>query len=76
MDIVLGKTASLFRWALVAGGKLGHLDKEAQAILGSVGENLGMTFQMVDDLLDLQINSEDTGKNPLQDLNEGKLTYP
>ena len=70
LDIVLGKTASLFRWALVAGGKLGHLDKEAQAILGSVGENLGMTFQMVDDLLDLQINSEDTGKNPLQDLNE------
>ena len=35
-----------------------------------------MTFQMVDDLLDLQINSEDTGKNPLQDLNEGKLTWP
>lgn len=76
LDIVLGKTASLFRWALTAGGQLGKLDAKSCEILGSIGENLGMTFQMVDDLLDLQLSGGDTGKNPLQDLNEGKLTWP
>ncbi len=76
LDIVLGKTASLFRWALTAGGHLGNLDTKSCEILGSIGENLGMTFQMVDDLLDLQMTGDDTGKNPLQDLNEGKLTWP
>lgn len=76
LDIVLGKTASLFRWALTAGGHVGNLDAQSCEILGSVGENLGMTFQMVDDLLDLQMTGDDTGKNPLQDLNEGKLTWP
>ena len=76
LDIVLGKTASLFRWALTAGGHLGNLDAQSCEILGSIGENLGMTFQMVDDLLDLQMTGDDTGKNALQDLNEGKLTWP
>ena len=76
LDIVLGKTASLFRWALTAGGQLGGLSKADLNVLGEVGESLGMTFQMVDDILDLQTESDETGKSSLRDLKEGKLTWP
>ena len=76
LDIVLGKTASLFRWALSAGGHLGGLSAQEIHTLGAVGGSLGMTFQMVDDLLDLQADGEETGKSSLRDLKEGKLTWP
>jgi octaprenyl-diphosphate synthase len=74
--IVRGKTASLFRWARFAGARAGQVSPEACAALESYGENLGVAFQLVDDVLDFATEEETTGKTVMADLREGKMTYP
>ncbi len=76
LRIIKGKTAVLFRWGLEAGGHVAGLPAEQVAALGRAGVALGMAFQLVDDVLDLEGNPEDTGKDALADLREGKLTWP
>ena len=71
--IVEGKTAALFRWAMVAGARVAGLPAAAEGALERYGLHLGVAFQAVDDELDYQDN---TGKDPLVDLREGKMTYP
>jgi len=73
-EIVRGKTASLFEWALRAGAREAGGDPAAVAALGSFGAHLGVAFQLVDDVLDY--SGEDTGKTVLADLAEGKVTLP
>jgi octaprenyl-diphosphate synthase len=75
-QIVEGKTASLFRWALDAGGRAGGLDEEHCHALASYGMHMGVAFQAVDDLLDLTGSPASTGKALFTDLCEGKITYP
>ncbi|MCG8461515.1 MAG: polyprenyl synthetase family protein [Holophagales bacterium] len=75
-DVVEGKTASAFRWALRAGARAGGLGTEAEEALGRYGQNLGIAFQAVDDLLDLTGDSALTGKSLFTDLREGKMTLP
>jgi len=72
--IVEGKTAALFRWAMVAGAKVAKLPPSAEAALERFGFHLGVAFQAVDDELDYA--DSNTGKDPLADLREGKVTYP
>lgn len=74
--IVEGKTAVLFQWACFAGGRAGGLDDAACAHLEAFGRHLGVAFQLVDDLLDYDGESEQTGKSLFTDLREGKLTHP
>lgn len=72
--ILRGKTASLFAWAARAGARASGASPDAAIRLGEFGEQLGIAFQLVDDLLDYE--SANTGKTSLMDLREGKLTLP
>jgi octaprenyl-diphosphate synthase len=74
--VVVGKTGALFSWALHAGGRAGGSDAVVCAALEKFGREMGVTFQLVDDLLDLCGDSEETGKGLFADLREGKATYP
>jgi len=71
--IIEGKTAALFRWAMIAGARVARLPPAAEAALERFGLHLGVAFQAVDDELDF---ADGTGKDPLADLHEGKITYP
>ena len=71
--IVEGKTAALFRWAMIAGARAAGLGAIEEAALERYGLHLGVAFQAVDDELDF---GDGTGKDPLVDLREGKTTFP
>ncbi len=75
-DIVRGKTASLFEWALRAGARVGHASGAAIDALGRFGASIGVAFQLVDDLLDYDGDAARTGKTLFADLAEGKITLP
>jgi octaprenyl-diphosphate synthase len=74
--VVEGKTASLFRWAMYAGARAGGLPEDAALLLEEYGGHLGVAFQAVDDLLDVDGDAVATGKTLFADLREGKMTYP
>jgi octaprenyl-diphosphate synthase len=71
--IVEGKTAALFRWAMLAGARVAALGDGHERALERYGVHLGVAFQAIDDELDFRAG---TGKDPLVDLREGKITYP
>ncbi|XXY48450.1 polyprenyl synthetase family protein [Sorangium sp. So ce269] len=75
-QIVDGKTASLFRWAMFAGARAGGVSEPLCKALEGFGTSLGVAFQLVDDVLDFAGDPEATGKALLTDLREGKMTYP
>lgn len=76
LDVLHGKTAALFRWGLKAGGQLAGLGQESLEILAEIGVKLGIAFQLVDDIIDLEEESVLTGKDALADLRQGKMTWP
>lgn len=75
-EVVEGKTAALFRWALEAGAKAGGCADAETAALVEYGGHLGVAFQVIDDVLDLGGDSQRTGKALFTDLAEGKITLP
>ena len=75
LQVIRGKTAALFSAATEVGGVIaGRPEDEVQALF-DYGDALGVSFQMVDDLLDYW-GSEVTGKNIGDDFRERKLTLP
>ncbi|REJ80120.1 MAG: polyprenyl synthetase family protein [Acidobacteria bacterium] len=76
LSIAEGKSASLFRWAMAAGGAAAGLSESQCHALEEYGGHLGMAFQAVDDVLDLSGDEATTGKALFTDLREGKLTHP
>jgi len=76
LDIVRRKTAYLFAGCAKIGGMLGPTTREQQDALWDYGFNIGMAFQIVDDLLDFTGEEVALGKPVGGDLREGKLTLP
>jgi octaprenyl-diphosphate synthase len=75
-EIVQSKTAYLFAGCARIGGMLGPITRDQQEALWQYGLNIGMAFQIVDDLLDFTGEEVALGKPVGGDLREGKLTLP
>jgi len=75
-SILEGKTAALFGSCCYVGTTLGTDNETLKQKAFEYGLNIGMAFQIVDDLLDYTGKEEKTGKSIMNDLREGKITYP
>jgi len=73
---IYSKTASLFRLATESGAILSQAPEESVKILREYGYNLGIAFQIVDDILDFIGTEEEMGKPIGSDLAQGTLTLP
>jgi octaprenyl-diphosphate synthase len=76
IEIIAGKTAALFEGACAAGAVLAGADESTVQALASYGRNVGIAFQITDDLLDLVGEQDKTGKPAGNDLDRDKLTLP
>jgi len=76
MELVDRKTASLFSACACLGAIAADADETAESRLGDFAWNLGMAFQMVDDILDFTSTEKILGKPAGNDLREGKVTLP
>ncbi len=74
LDLIYRKTACLFSVCMRLGGILGGADADQEQRLAQYGHDLGMAFQIVDDVLDLTASESVLGKPVASDLREGKVT--
>ena len=74
MELVHRKTASLFSACARLGAICGGADESTESRLGEFAWNLGMAFQLVDDVLDFTSSEKMLGKPVGNDLREGKVT--
>ena len=70
------KTAALLRTSLWVGARLGGGDAAALAAINDAGQRLGLAFQIVDDILDVEGSLEALGKTAGSDARKQKATYP
>jgi geranylgeranyl diphosphate synthase type II len=70
------KTAALIRGSLRAGAMLAGAKPEALGAITAAGERLGLAFQIVDDILDVEGSLEELGKTAGSDQRKQKATYP
>ncbi|MBV9670662.1 MAG: polyprenyl synthetase family protein [Acidobacteriales bacterium] len=73
-DLIYRKTACLFSVCMQLGAVLAGASESKIAALGEYGRNLGLAFQITDDVLDLTASEEVLGKPVASDLREGKVT--
>ena len=73
-DLIYRKTACLFHVSMRLGSVLAGATDALEAQLGEYGRNLGLAFQIVDDVLDLTASEDVLGKPVASDLREGKAT--
>jgi len=73
---IFGKTASLFSLATESGAILSQAPEKSVEVLREYGQNLGIAFQIVDDILDFIGTEEEMGKPIGSDLAQGTLTLP
>jgi len=76
LNIINAKTAILFSVATEAGAILSGANPNQIESLRSFGKNLGMAFQIIDDILDYDSSNDKIGKNIADDFMEGKVTLP
>ncbi len=70
------KTAALIEASLMLGAQLAGAEREVIRGFGAFGNKIGLAFQIVDDILDLEQTTEALGKDAGSDLAKGKATYP
>jgi octaprenyl-diphosphate synthase len=73
-ELIYRKTACLFRVSMQLGCVLSGASPATEEMLGDYGRNLGLAFQIVDDVLDLTASEQVLGKPTASDLREGKAT--
>jgi octaprenyl-diphosphate synthase len=76
LEVIRFKTAKLFEASARLGAVLANASPAVEEACASYGRSLGTAFQLVDDLLDYEGNSDELGKNVGDDLREGKPTLP
>jgi octaprenyl-diphosphate synthase len=76
LEIARGKTASLFANACRAGARVAGAEPSTVDAMGRFGERVGIAFQIIDDVLDLEGIPHEVGKRLGHDLAEGKTTLP
>tara|TARA_B100000963_G_scaffold356982_1_gene378201 strand:- start:185 stop:1198 length:1014 start_codon:yes stop_codon:yes gene_type:complete len=76
LDIISAKTASLFGASMRVGGCINNRSKKEKEALESFGRNLGVCFQITDDILDYSSKEKIFGKKIGNDFLEGKITLP
>jgi octaprenyl-diphosphate synthase len=76
LAVIRAKTAALFAAAAEVGPIIAGSNKATVSGLRSYGANLGLAFQLIDDVLDYGGSSTDMGKNVGDDFREGKITLP
>jgi geranylgeranyl diphosphate synthase, type II len=74
--IHLNKTGALLSFCIEAGALLAGVDNEKMINLKEFAKNIGLTFQIQDDILDVTSTTEELGKNVGSDESSGKVTYP
>jgi octaprenyl-diphosphate synthase len=76
MMVIRSKTAKLFEAATQLGAVISHRSAAEEQAMAQYGLHLGNAYQLIDDLLDYIAPAEQMGKNPGDDLAEGKPTLP
>ena len=76
LERIYAKTASLFEVATEGAAILSEVDEDTVAAMKSFGYNIGMAFQVVDDVLDFTADEERLGKPAANDLRQGLITLP
>ena len=76
LKVIEGKTSALFSAASILGGIVTNQKQEMLGKLNLFGKYLGIAFQILDDVLDYDISSDNFGKKFGDDFKEGKVTLP
>jgi octaprenyl-diphosphate synthase len=76
LSIIGAKTAALFAAATRIGAVVAERSEAEEAALEAYGRNLGIAFQLVDDAIDYDSDSDEMGKGRGDDFREGKMTLP
>ncbi|MGD1851189.1 MAG: polyprenyl synthetase family protein, partial [Cyanophyceae cyanobacterium] len=74
--IHLHKTAALLEACVVSGGLLGGAGEDTLAELSGYAKDIGLAFQIVDDILDITATQQELGKSVGKDIDAQKATYP
>ncbi len=75
-DTISKKTASLISACGAVGAAVAGASDDVVEAMGSYGQNIGMTFQIIDDILDIEGDESTTGKPLGSDIKEGQLSAP
>ncbi len=75
-QVIAGKTAALLSECARTGAIAANASEEVMEEMARFGQLYGMAFQIADDLIDLTVSEDVSGKTPLRDLSEGVITLP